>query len=148
DCKNLLSRILVVDAYKRATLADIAQHPWISKGGEGPIENYFPTRLPLTPPLDDEVIRGMRGFEFGMEDEIRQQLISVIQSVAYQKASEQYIRAMEQSTLSANMEKSEKRSPFSLEFYKRKSTSSPSVWPENVVNSSSSLQFDDPTNAF
>lgn len=148
ECKNLLGRILVVDATKRATLAEIAQHPWMSKGGEGPIENYYPTRLPLTLPLDDEVIRGMRGFEFGTEEEIRQHLTSIIQSSAYIKASEQYAKSMESATSSAIAEKSEKRKPFSLEFYKRKHASPPSPWTDNTTNSSSSLQFDDPTNAF
>src|SRR2546423_2146267 len=148
ECKNLLGRILVVDATKRATLAEIAQHPWMSKGGEGPIENYYPTRLPLTLPLDDEVIRGMRGFEFGTEEEIRQRLTSIIQSSAYIKASEQYAKSMESATSSAIAEKSEKRKPFSLEFYKRKHTSPPGPWTDNTMNSSSSLQFDDPTNAF
>jgi len=138
----------VVDATKRATLAEIAQHPWMSKGGEGPIENYYPVRLPLTLPLDDEVIRGMRGFEFGTEDEIRMHLTSIIQSSAYIKASEQYVKSMESATSSAIAEKTEKRKPFSLEFYKRKHTTPSGPWTENGLNSSSSLQFDDPTNAF
>lgn len=120
----------------------------MSKGGEGPIENYYPTRLPLTLPLDDEVIRGMRGFEFGTEEEIRQHLTSIIQSSAYIKASEQYAKSMESATSSAIAEKSEKRKPFSLEFYKRKHSSHPGPWTDNTMNSSSSLQFDDPTNAF
>ena len=144
----MLSRILVVDPSKRATLAELGQHPWISKGGEGPIENYFPTRLPLTLPLDDQVIRGMRGFEFGTEDEIREHLTSIILSAPYLKACDQYTRLLEAATSSAIAEKSEKRKPFSLEFYKRKSVSAPGSWPENGITSSSSLQFDDPTNAF
>ena len=134
-----------MDPAKRATLAEIAQHPWMSKGGEGPIENYFPTRLPLTLPLDDQVIRGMTGFEFGTEDEIQEHLTSIILSSAYQKACEQYARLLEAATSSAIAEKTEKRKPFSLEFYKRKSVSS---WPESGITSSTSLQFDDPTNAF
>jgi hypothetical protein len=148
ECKALLSRILVVDHTKRATLAEIAVHPWISKGGEGPIENYFPIRLPLTLPLDDEVIRGMRGFEFGTEEEIRQHLTSIIQSPAYVKASEQYARSMEAATSSAIAEKSEKRKPFSLEFYKRRISNLPTSWSENGIASMTSLQFDDPTYAF
>ena len=144
----MLSRILVVDASKRASLSEIAQHPWMSKGGEGPIESYFPTRLPLSLPLDDEVIRGMTGFEFGTEEEIRQHITSIIQSSSYVKACEQYTRLLEAATSSAIAEKSEKRKPFSLEFYKRKSSTSSGSWPENGVASSTSLQFDDPTNAF
>jgi len=148
ECKSLLSRILVVDASKRATFAEIAQHPWMTKGGEGPIENYFPTRLPLTLPLDDEVIRAMRGFEFGTEDEIRSQITNIVSSPAYIKASEQYLKLMETATSSAIAEKSEKRKPFSLEFYKRKSSSASGSWPEIGAASASSLNFDDPTAAF
>jgi hypothetical protein len=136
-----------VDASKRATLSEIAQHPWMSKG-DGPIENYFPTRLPLTLPLDDEVIRGMKGFEFGTEEEIRQHLTSIVQSSAYIKACEQYQKLLEAATSSAIAEKSEKRKAFSLEFYKRKSSTASSSWSENGVTSATSLQFDDPTNAF
>jgi len=117
----------------------------MSKGGEGPIENYFPTRLPLTLPLDDEIIRGMTGFEFGTEDEIRQRLTAIILSTSYVKASEQYGRALEASTV---VEKSEKRKTFSLEFYKRKSATATGTWPENGATSATSLQFDDPTNGF
>ena len=136
-----------MDASKRATLTEIAQHLWITKG-DGPIENYFPTRLPLTLPLDDDVIRGMNGFEFGTEGDIRQHLTSIVQSSAYVKACEQYQRMLEAATSSAVAEKSEKRKAFSLEFYKRKSTASPGPWAENGVTSATSLQFDDPTNAF
>lgn len=120
----------------------------MSKGGEGPIENYFPIRLPLTLPLDVEVIRGMRGFEFGTEQEVKHHLERIVQSEAYVKASEQYVRSMELAASSAVAEKSEKRKPFSLEFYKRKSTSVTGSWPENSLTSVSSLQFDDPTTAF
>lgn len=120
----------------------------MTKGGEGPIENYFPTRLPLALPLDDQVIRGMRGFEFGTEDEIRSHLTAIVQSPAYVKASEQYLKLMETATSSAIAEKSEKRKPFSLEFYKRKSSTPSGAWPENGSASASSLNFDDPTAAF
>jgi serine/threonine protein kinase KIN1/2 len=120
----------------------------MSKGGEGPIENYFPTRLPLSLPLDDEVIRGMKGFEFGTEEEIRQHLTSIIQSRSYVRACEQYLRLVEAAASSAVTEKSEKRKTFSLEFYKRKSSSASGTWPENGIASATSLPFDDPTSAF
>jgi serine/threonine protein kinase KIN1/2 len=144
----LLSRILVVDASKRATVQEIAQHPWMTKGGEGPLENYFPTRLPLSLPLDDEVIRGMTGFEFGAQDEIRRHLTTIIQSRAYIKASEQYLRSMESAMSAAIAEKSEKRKPFSLEFYKRKSSSQNGSWSDSNPASASSLNFEDPTIAY
>ena len=120
----------------------------MTKSGEGPIENYFPTRLPLTLPLDDEVIRGMRGFEFGTEEKIRQHLTSIIQSRSYVKVCEQYARLLEAATSTAIAEKSEKRKTFSLEFYKRKSSTASGSWPDNGNASVTSLQFDDPTNPF
>ena len=120
----------------------------MSKGGEGPIENYFPIRLPLTLPLDDEVIRGMKGFEFGTAEDIRQHLTLIIQSSSYVKACERYAHLLEAATSTAIAEKSEKRKTFSLEFYKRKSSTASGSWPENSVTSTTFLQFDDPTNAF
>jgi serine/threonine protein kinase KIN1/2 len=148
ECRNLLSRILVVDVSKRAAYSEIAQHPWMTKGGEGPIENYLPVRLPLTLPVDDEIIRGMSGFDFGTEDEIRSNLTAIIQSPAYAKASEQYLKLMETATSMAIAEKAEKRKPFSLEFYRRKSSNMSGSWPDIGVASASSLNFEDPTTAF
>ena len=120
----------------------------MSKGGEGPVENYFPIRLPLSLPLDDEVIRGMRGFDFGTEEDIRSQLASIIQSSSYARVCEQYARFLEAATSTAIAEKSERRKTFSLEFYKRKSSTASGSWPESSITSATSLQFDDPTNAF
>src|SRR5262249_40679580 len=75
-------------------------------------------------------------------------LTSIIQSSSYLKACEQYARLLEAATSSAISEKTEKRRPFSLEFYKRKSSTASGSWLENGVTSATSLQFDDPTNAF
>ncbi|CAO3633937.1 unnamed protein product [Cunninghamella blakesleeana] len=87
DCKNILSRMLVVNPSHRATTAEITIHPWMNKGCNEPIENYLPDRVPLTLPIDMEVVKGMTGFEFGTEEEIKEQLESIIQSDEYQKAA-------------------------------------------------------------
>ncbi|KAI9303684.1 hypothetical protein BJ944DRAFT_250481 [Cunninghamella echinulata] len=87
ECKNILSRMLVVNPSHRATTAEITIHPWMNKGFNEPIDNYLPDRVPLTLPIDMEVVRGMTGFEFGTEDEIKNQLESIIQSDEYQKAA-------------------------------------------------------------
>ncbi|KAG2232997.1 hypothetical protein INT48_001060 [Thamnidium elegans] len=68
-------------------LSEIIIHPWINKGYDGPVDNYLPDRVPLTLPLDMEVIRGMTGFEFGTEIDIRDKLQNIITSHEYQKAA-------------------------------------------------------------
>ncbi|KAI8329502.1 kinase-like domain-containing protein [Chlamydoabsidia padenii] len=86
ECKNILSRMLVVNPNHRATTAEITVHPWMNKGHTEPVNNYLPERAPLTLPLDMQVVRGMTGFEFGSEQDIKQQLEDIIQSDDYQKA--------------------------------------------------------------
>ena len=83
DCKHLLSRILVINPLKRATMSEIKSHPWVAKGFE-PIENHVPQREPLRHPLDRAVIRGMSGFDFGSEEEIYEELSAIIDSNDYQ----------------------------------------------------------------
>ncbi|KAI9365664.1 hypothetical protein BD770DRAFT_468500 [Pilaira anomala] len=87
DCKSILSRMLVTNPAHRATVSEIIIHPWINKGYDGPVDNYLPDRIPLTLPLDMEVIRGMTGFEFGTENEIRDKLQEIITSNEYQRAA-------------------------------------------------------------
>ena len=71
----------------RASVSEITVHPWMTKGYDGPIDNYLPERLPLTLPVDMEIVRGMAGFEFGSETEIRERLEHIITSEEYQKAA-------------------------------------------------------------
>ncbi|CAO3646003.1 unnamed protein product [Mucor hiemalis] len=87
DCKSVLSRMLVTNPTHRATISEITIHPWLNKGYDGPVDNYVPDRLPLTLPIDMEVVRGMTGFEFGSESEIRDKLQKIITSDEYQKAA-------------------------------------------------------------
>lgn len=85
ECKHILSRMLVTDPNKRATLPEILSHSWMTKGFEGEAPDaYLPERQPLRPSqLDPEVIKGMTGFEFGSPDEIEQRLTEVLTSDAY-----------------------------------------------------------------
>ncbi|RKP24964.1 kinase-like domain-containing protein, partial [Syncephalis pseudoplumigaleata] len=78
DCVDLLSQMLVVDPSRRATLRTVAGHPWMVRGYDGPPENHVPKREPLTLPLDIEVIRRMRGFDFGPEGDILHRLEEVV----------------------------------------------------------------------
>ena len=87
DCKNIMSRMLVVNPAHRATIAEIAIHPWMNRGYDGPADNYLQDRAPLSLPVDTEIVRGMTGFGFGTETEIRTQLEEIIISDEYQKAS-------------------------------------------------------------
>lgn len=79
--------MLVTNPTHRATISEITIHPWMNKGYDGPVDNYVPDRLPLTLPIDMEVVRGMTGFEFGSESEIRDKLQKIITSDEYQKAA-------------------------------------------------------------
>ncbi|GAN09729.1 Ser/Thr protein kinase [Mucor ambiguus] len=87
DCKSVLSRMLVTNPAHRATVSEIMVHSWMNKGYDGPIDNYLPDRIPLSLPIDMEVVRGMTGFEFGTEIDIRDKLQDIITSEEYQKAA-------------------------------------------------------------
>ncbi|KAI9591956.1 hypothetical protein BDF19DRAFT_425813 [Syncephalis fuscata] len=78
DCVDLLSQMLVVDPSRRAMLRNISNHPWMIRGYGGPPENHVPEREPLALPLDLEVIRRMRGFDFGPEGDILHRLEEVV----------------------------------------------------------------------
>src|ERR1700761_280474 len=78
--------MLVTDPRNRASLAEIMNHPWMTKGFHGPPENHLPHREPLQLPLDPVVIQKMTGFDFGTPEYITNQLTRVIESEDYQKA--------------------------------------------------------------
>ncbi|KAK7203868.1 kinase-like domain-containing protein [Myxozyma melibiosi] len=167
ECKNLLSRMLVVDPKARATLAEIINHPWMLKGYDGPQDSYLPNRRPLTLPLDREVIKGMHGFEFGSDARIEAELTAVLESPEYQAACQAWYRSdanisggssggghfnaflngslfdsSSGSPTSAHTPR--KKSTFSFEFYKkRQSNTSPSSSQETLNE-----RFPDPTNAY
>ncbi|KAI7865645.1 kinase-like domain-containing protein [Mucor mucedo] len=87
DCKSVLSRMLVTNPAHRATVSEVIIHPWMNKGYDAPVNNYLPDRPPLTLPIDMDVVRGMTGFEFGTEAEIKDKLEKIITSIEYQKAA-------------------------------------------------------------
>ncbi|KAJ9399281.1 hypothetical protein DTO282F9_3904 [Paecilomyces variotii] len=118
ECRHIISRMLVTDPKQRASLAEIMNHPWMTKGYSGPPENYLPYREPLSLPLDPEVIEKMTGFEFGSPEYITAQLTKVIESEEYQHAVKTNLR--EQATANPTNEK--KRGMF--DFYKRRNSAS------------------------
>nr|KMM67987.1 protein kinase kin1 [Coccidioides posadasii RMSCC 3488] len=118
DCRNIISRMLVTDPKQRASLTEIMNHPWMTKGFSGPPENYLPHRDPLQLPLDSEVIRRMTGFDFGPPEFISAQLTKVIESEDYQSA----VRAFVKEHHTPNPVNDKKRGVF--DFYKRRNSTS------------------------
>ncbi|KIY44656.1 Pkinase-domain-containing protein [Fistulina hepatica ATCC 64428] len=93
ECKHILSRMLVTNPQTRAPLSEILNHPWMIRGCSGPPDPHLLHREPLrADELDRQVIRGMNGFEFGTEDEILQELTSILESDAYIRAVQYWER--------------------------------------------------------
>ena len=141
ECRNLISRMLTTNPHERATLQEIMNHSWMTKGFSGPPDNYLPTRKPLQSPLDSTIIDKMTGFDFGAADVITAQISTVLESEDYQRA----IRNAERRTVQQPLEVQEKRGVFG--FYKRRN----SISSRDTLNtpSSEAVQLgQDPVNAF
>ncbi|KAH7886474.1 hypothetical protein F5I97DRAFT_1936203 [Phlebopus sp. FC_14] len=118
ECKHLLSRMLVTNPAARAPLTEVLEHPWMNRGFSAPPESHLVHREPLRPnELDRLVIRGMKGFEFGTEDEIECKLIEVLESESYLRAVNAWDR-------------------------KRGRNGTSSRWAESFSNSSLAISFD------
>ena len=79
--------MLVTNPPARATLAEVMNHPWITRGFPGPPDPHLVHREPLrSDELDKNVIRGMKGFEFGTEEDIEKRLLEVLESEQYNRA--------------------------------------------------------------
>lgn len=96
DCVSLLSRMLVVDPTKRATLQEVIQHPWMNRGYEYATSNYLPKRAPLTLPLEPEIIKTMASYDLGSSQSILEELTSIVSSVEYQVSSEAWYKSVKQ----------------------------------------------------
>ncbi|KAH9895931.1 Pkinase-domain-containing protein [Cubamyces lactineus] len=93
ECKHLLTRMLVTNPAARAPLSEVLSHPWMVRGFRGPPDSHLVHREPLrADELDRSVIKGMKGFEFGTEEEIERKLIEVLESDAYYRAVQQWER--------------------------------------------------------
>ena len=141
ECKNLISRMLVTDPRQRASLGEIVNHPWITKGFNAPPENYLPHREPLQLPLDPQTVEKMTGFDFGPSDFITRELTKVLSTEDYQNAVRNVAR--EQAAHAVGSEK--KRGVF--DFYKRRS----SITSRDTLSNSSTEAVQlgsDPVNAF
>ena len=79
--------MLVTNPAARASLTEVLEHPWMVRGFSGPPDSHLVHREPLrVDELDRQVIRGMKGFEFGSEEEIERKLVAVLESEAFIRA--------------------------------------------------------------
>ncbi len=93
ECKHLLTRMLVTNPAARAPLSEVLNHPWMIRGYHGAPDCHLVHREPLrADELDRNVIKGMKGFEFGTEEEIEQKLIEVLESDSYYRAVQNWER--------------------------------------------------------
>ncbi|KAI1175933.1 hypothetical protein F4777DRAFT_295098 [Nemania sp. FL0916] len=144
ECRHLLSRMLVTDPRQRATMFEVMNHPWLTKGYGGPPENYLPQREPLTLPLDADVINAMTGFNFGAPEAIKSQLTRLIESDEYKRAVQLLQKEKE---IPPAPKDPEKKRGFGFDFYKRRNSTSSR---DNLTApSTEALQIgSDPLNAF
>lgn len=96
ECVSLLSRMLVVDPQKRASLYEVIQHPWMNKGYEYAVSSYIPKRLPLTLPLDADIIKTIASFDLGSVQSIADELTNILSSVEYQMSTENWYKCTKQ----------------------------------------------------
>ncbi|KAI0795861.1 hypothetical protein C8Q75DRAFT_711179 [Abortiporus biennis] len=93
ECKHLLTRMLVTNPAARAPLSEVLNHPWMTRGYRGAPDSHLVHREPLrADELDRQVIKGMKGFEFGTEEEIERRLIEVLESDAYFRSVQHWER--------------------------------------------------------
>lgn len=133
--------MLVTDPKQRASLGEIANHVWMTKGFSSPPENYLPPREPLQLPLDPDVIKKMTGFDFGTTEYITTHLTKILQSDDYQRA----VRNSQRKQLPGQTTETEqKRGVFN--FYKRRNSAS----RDTLTNpSNEAVHFgEDPVNAY
>lgn len=133
--------MLNTNPQERATLQEIMSHPWMTKGYNGPPENFLPQRRPIQLPLDPQVIEKMTGFDFGSAETITNQLLKIVESEDYQRA----VRTLERRSAQQTPETERKRGVF--DFYKRRN----STTSRDTLNtpSSEAIQLGtDPVNAF
>jgi len=71
----------------REALAEVMNHPWTTRDFPGSPDPHIVRREPLrSDERDGNVIRGMKGFEFGTEEAIEKKLVEVLESDVYHRA--------------------------------------------------------------
>ena len=85
--------MLVTNPAARAPLSEVLSHPWMLRGFRGPPDSHLVHREPLrADELDRNVIKGMKGFEFGTEEDIERKLVEVLESDAYYRSVQYWER--------------------------------------------------------
>src|ERR1700710_129748 len=135
--------MLVTDPKQRASLQEIMNHQWMTKGFGSPPENYLPVREPLQLPLDPAVVQAMTGFDFGPPELIQAQLTDVIESQGYQRAIR--LAAHEKESQITPKDPEKKRGVF--DFYKRRNSTNSRDTLTNPSSEGLALGSD-PVNAF
>ncbi|KAH6902573.1 CAMK/CAMKL/Kin1 protein kinase [Coprinopsis sp. MPI-PUGE-AT-0042] len=93
ECKHLLSRMLVTNPGARATLSEVMSHPWMVRGFSGPPDIHMVHRDPLrVEDIDRKVIAGLKGLEFGSDEDIERKLMDILQSETYHRAVQHWER--------------------------------------------------------
>ena len=89
---SLLSKMLVVDPSRRASLRQVVDHPWMNRGYDSHTKSYLPQRIPLTTEmLDLKVIKEMFRLEFiDNIDDTKDILTKIITESEYIDLSRQY----------------------------------------------------------
>ncbi|AET39354.1 serine/threonine protein kinase KIN1 Ecym_4291 [Eremothecium cymbalariae DBVPG len=92
DVISLLSKMLVVDPLKRATLKQVVNHQWMQKGYDFPPPSYLPQSVPLTSDLINmDVIKEMHRLELIQDvDDTLQWLEKIVNSEGYLELSGEY----------------------------------------------------------
>ncbi|CAG98665.1 serine/threonine protein kinase KIN2 [Kluyveromyces lactis] len=92
ECISLLSKMLVVDPLKRASLKQVCNHQWMQRGFDFPPPSYIPHRVPLTVEmLDVNVIKEMHRLELVNDvNDALQALRDIIDSHEYKELSREY----------------------------------------------------------
>ncbi|CEP08128.1 hypothetical protein [Parasitella parasitica] len=100
SCRDLLSRIFVINPTKRIILADVLRHEWMNQGYNKAIKNYLPLRLPIVQPLAPNILQHMtRGFNMGNAEDIRVKMEMIIKSQVYRSAAEHVARIQHTSVI-------------------------------------------------
>ncbi|GMM33394.1 serine/threonine protein kinase [Saccharomycopsis crataegensis] len=83
ECVDLLSRMLVVNPKKRASLKEIINHPWMNKNYDSRPHSYVPYRIPLELPLNPEVLKEIEKLELGTVENTARELTKILGSPEY-----------------------------------------------------------------
>ncbi|WVO14909.1 hypothetical protein L204_102549 [Cryptococcus depauperatus] len=84
EVKSLLSRMLVVNPADRAILQEVLNHPFMTRGLDGPPDSFLIRREPLrAEELDINVVNAMEGFTFGTSQTIFENLYNLLTSENY-----------------------------------------------------------------